>query len=380
MNPVPQNPDSFPAPLRGIRVLDLGMLLPGPVCALHLAWFGADVIKVEPTTGDPGRDLYDGAFFDTYNRGKRSIALDLKSEDGRAVMRKLIAEADVLVENFRPGVATRLGVDADTATRENARLIYCSINGYGSGAEATRPAHDLNFLARSGAMGAATTWSGQGRAPVRPAMPVADMGGAAMATQAILAALFQRERTGRGARIEIPMIDVMMHWMAWRVAAEDRADPDAWTRYLEPANDIYKTADGRHIVIGAIEAHLWKKLVDLLDAARPGWFADAGVADWGWQDRRAAAAPLGEALSHAFLSRTSDDWVTSATTAGIPLERVDTPAEAFAQLSASERGMISADGWIRPPLPGLPTLGAAPHLNADGDSIRSGNIWVTDDR
>ena len=361
------------APLSGVRVLDFGILLPGPVCALHLAWLGADVLKVEPTGGDPGRALYGGAFFDTYNRGKRSVAIDLKSEAGQATAKQLIAEADVLVENFRPGVADRLGIGAKTASAINPRLIYCTINGYGSGPDAARPAHDLNFLAASGAMGAPTTWSAHGRPPTRPAMPVADMGGAAMAAQAILAALFQRERTGRGRAIEIPMIDVLMHWMAWRAAPDEREDDAAWTRHLEPANDIYATADGRHIVIGAIELRLWQNLVALLDRTCPGWI-DRPVADWTWETRRQHAAELASALSAAFVRESSGLWVEAAQAAGVPLERVNTPAVAFGELRKSARGMLDGD-WIRPPLPGAGTLPASPALDADGEAVRAGQTW-----
>ena len=361
------------APLDGIRVIDLGMLLPGPVCALHLAWLGAEVVKVEPPSGDPGRHLYDGAFFDTYNRGKQSVAIDLKSAAGREQMLTLVREADVLIENFRPGVAERLDIGSDTLRAENPRLIYCAITGFGSGSRASAPAHDLNFLAGSGALGAATTWSGKTRQSTRPAMPVADFGGAAMAVQSILAALIQRSRTDRGARLEIAMQEVMLHWMAWRVPAEDRQDDSAWTRYLEPANDIYVARDGRAIAIGAIEARLWHALVDAL--AADGHALPADARDWDWRDRRDNGEALAAALATAFATRDRDDWVSLLESAGVPADPVATPTEAFAAPWLAERNLQSSDGWIRPPMPGNGNLSPSPTLDADGERLRSGTFW-----
>jgi len=360
-------------PLDGIRVIDLGMLLPGPVCALHLAWLGADVIKVEPPRGDPGRTLYDGAFFDTYNRGKRSAALDLKSPSGREALLALSEDADIVIENFRPGVADRLGIGPDALQARNPRLIHCAITGFGPGSRATAPAHDLNFLARSGALGLPTTWSGQGRPSTRPAVPVADFGGAAMAVQAILAALFQRTRTGTGARIEIAMQEVMLHWLAWRVSASERGDEAAWTSHLEPANDLYVTADGRALAIGAIENHLWQALVTALAGA--GCPLTAGAGEWDWHARRANAPELAAALSAAFATRTLAEWIPLLEAAGVPADPVNTPPEAFADPWLAERNLVGKDGWVRPPLPGAGSLAPAPALDADGVAVRAGTAW-----
>lgn len=368
--------DEDPA-LKGLRVVDLGALLPGPVCGLHLAWLGADVIKIEPLAGEPGRHLYDGAFFDTYNRGKRSVALDLKSESGAAAAYELCRTADVVIENFRPGVADRLGLGADRLTAANPGLIYCSISGYGRGSRATAPAHDLNFLAKSGALGQATTWSAQGRQPTRPAMPIGDFGGAAMAVQAILAALYKRTRTGRGARIDIVMSEVLLHWMAWRTLAADRAEDDAWTRYLEPANDMYEVADGRFIVIGAIESHLWRAFATI--AAEEG--ADLGfdpqMAEWDWRERRVQAPALAERLRALFKRHPLDWWTTRLQAAGVPADPVATPSEAFADPWLQEQGLVQQDGWVRPPLPGVSSLTPAPVLDADGETVRNGRFWRT---
>lgn len=366
--------DDVPA-LAGLRVVDLGALLPGPVCALHLAWMGADVVKIEPPSGEAGRHLYDGAFFDTYNRGKRSVGLDLKSEAGARIAFELCRSADVVVENFRPGVAARLGLGADRLREANPRLIYCSISGYGRGSRAQAPAHDLNFLARSGALGCATTWSGQGRASTRPAMPVGDFGGAAMAVQAILAALYRRERTGTGAYLDIVMNEVLLHWMAWRAHADERSDPDAWTRYLEPANDMYKTADGGRIALGAIESHLWRAFVAVAVQEGAGLDIDPAMADWDWRERRQRALPLAEQLRALFRRHPRDWWLQRLEAAGVPADPVNTPPEAFADPWLQEQGLVQADGWVRPPLPGVSSLDPAPVLDADGDAVRGGDFW-----
>lgn len=369
-------PDDEPA-LNDLRVVDLGALLPGPVCALHLAWLGADVIKIEPPAGEPGRHLYDGAFFDTYNRGKRSVALDLKMASGGAAAFELCRTADVVIENFRPGVADRLGLGAERLTTANPGLVYCSISGYGGGSRSTAPAHDLNFLAKSGALGQATTWSAQGRQPTRPAMPIGDFGGAAMAVQAILAALYKRTRTGRGARIDIVMSEVLLHWMAWRTAAADRSDADAWTRYLEPANDMYETADGRFIVIGAIENHLWRAFAAVVAEDGTDLGLDPRMADWDWRERRVRAPALAELLRTLFKRHTLAWWTTRLQAAGVPADPVATPSEAFADPWLKEQGLVQDDGWVRPPLPGVSSLAPAPILDADGEAVRNGSFWRT---
>ena len=371
MNSRTATPDS---PLAGIRVIDLGTLLPGPVCALHLAWLGADVLKVEPPGGESGRHLYDGAFFDSYNRGKRSVELDLKQDEGRERLLDIACSADVVVENFRPGVADRLGVGADMLRTLNPRLVYCAISGFGRGSRETAPAHDLNFLARSGALALPTTWSGQGRRSTRPAMPVADLGGAAMAVQAILAALIQRSRTGVGATLEIAMQEVMLHWLTWRASAQERGDDAAWTRYLEPANDIYETGDGRAIAIGAIEPRLWRALVNAL--SEEGFVFPAGSEEWDWRKRRAQAAVLADILSRAFASRGMAQWIERLEQAGVPADPLLTPSEALADPWLSERRIVAADGWLRPPLPGVGDLAPAPVLNSEHMAVQSGKVWL----
>jgi crotonobetainyl-CoA:carnitine CoA-transferase CaiB-like acyl-CoA transferase len=198
-------------PLAGISVIDFSTVISGPICSQALGDLGADVVKVEPPMGDPAR--YSGApfrepgfsaFLAQFNRNKRSIALDLKHEQARAVARRLAQRADVLLENFRPGVTERLGVGWKDLQKTNPRLVYCSISGFGSdGPDADRPAYDHVIQAITGLM---PTQGGDG-APRLIQGGVADKATGMTALSAILAALFARERQGVGQRVEIPMID-----------------------------------------------------------------------------------------------------------------------------------------------------------------------------
>ncbi|HEY3077726.1 MAG TPA: CoA transferase, partial [Burkholderiales bacterium] len=179
-------------PLAGIHVVDFSMFVPGPFASAMLADLGADVIKVEPPRGDPGRS-YVPVQFQTENRNKRSIALDLKHAEAASVVEKLVTQAQVVVEGFRPGVAGRLGIDYETLRSHNAQLVYCSISGYGqTGPWRERPGHDVNYVAAAGGLAFPGQWL---KHPARSSLPIADMAGGAFAALAILAAL----REGKGA-------------------------------------------------------------------------------------------------------------------------------------------------------------------------------------
>ena len=351
-------------PLAGLHVVDLGQLIPAPACTINLAWMGATVTKIEPPGGDPARSLYDGRFFELYNRGKRSVTLDLKDPDGQASALARCAEADVVVEGFRPGVADRLGVGPKQVRARQPRVVYCSITGFGSQAGDESPAHDLSFLARSGALGMPATYRAVGAPPHRPAIPVADLAGAAVATQAILAALFARERTGEGRHLEIAIHEIMLHWMAPRAGGIPGGDPqDDPERYLEPANDLYEAADGRWLAIAAIEPRLWGALCAALTGEadpRPG------MASWTWRERREHAAELAAWLQGVFAGRPRDEWVELLAKAGVPADPVASPSEAFADPWVEARGLVQ-DGWVRPPLPFAGSLPPAPLLGADND-------------
>src|SRR5258706_1259827 len=186
-------------PLESVRVVDFSMLVPGPFASSILAGLGADVIKVEPPRGDPGRG-YVPVQFETENRNKRSIALDLKNTDARAVVEKLVERADVVVEGFRPGVAKRLGIDYETLRAHNGRLVYCSISGYGqNGPWRERPGHDVNYVAAAGGLAVPRQLLKQ---PARSSLPIADIAGGALSA----AASGARRRGRKGARLDFSLV------------------------------------------------------------------------------------------------------------------------------------------------------------------------------
>lgn len=268
-------------PLAGIRVLDFSTLLPGPLTGLLLAEAGADVIKIErPGVGDEMRTYVprlgdDSANFAVLNRGKRSIALDLKAPDGVARLTPLIESADVLIEQFRPGVMDRLGLGYEAIRQINPRLIYCSITGFGqTGPRRDMAAHDLNYLAFAGLLSLTADPTG---APTMPHTPIADIAaGSYPAVVNILLALLQRQQTGSGLHLDISMTDnlfVMSYWgLASGFAAGSWPRPGAaLTTGGSPRYRIYRTADGGYLSVGAIEQRFWEvfcRLIDLDAAAR----------------------------------------------------------------------------------------------------------------
>ena len=267
------------SPLSGVRVLDLTRLLPGAFATLMLAELGAEVIKVEdPRHGDPirhlpplldGRSLYDVLL----NRGKQSVAIDLRDAHGRDQLDRLVAGVDVVVESFRPAAARRLGVAGEQIRSRHPRVIHCAITGYGqSGPYAERPGHDLNYVSISGMLTADRPDPTQ-----LPRMFIADVGGGAMSgVIGILAALVGRARTGQGATLDISMHDATMYWVmlpAPRAFADDgdRAVGELPTFGDHACYNVYRTSDGAWIALGALEAKFWIAFCEAVE--RPDWTA-----------------------------------------------------------------------------------------------------------
>jgi crotonobetainyl-CoA:carnitine CoA-transferase CaiB-like acyl-CoA transferase len=261
--------DDSAAPLAGVRVIDFSELLPGPFLTQSLAELGADVIKIErPPRGDNARALSPG-LFGAVNRDKRCWMVDLKQAPARAALLERIDRADVLVESFRPGVMTRLGLGPADVHRRNPRLVYVSLSGYGADGEwADRPGHDINYVAGAGIVGLS------GALGAEPAQtfgaPVADLAGATYALAALNAALLQRERTGRGQHLDVSLTDCMAHWMNVRRAVFHHAgtatlDAQRALVLRRPAYGVFRCADGLHLTLAAIEQHFWLALLRVLD-------------------------------------------------------------------------------------------------------------------
>ncbi len=254
-------------PLEGIKVLDLSRYLPGPFCTQILADFGAEVIKVEdPKGGDLGRYLTpliedESARFYTVNRNKKSITLDLKKEEGKAIFRKLAASSDVVVDQFRPGVMKKMGLDYESLKTINEGIIYCAITGYGlTGPLRDVAGHDLNYLNLSGVTELTGTYQGM---PAMSGVQIADIaGGTLYSVIAILLALASREKTGKGQLCDIAMMDASISLLAYTLG-----EWAGWGRLPERGNDVltggyacynvYKTKDERYVSLGAVEDKFW---------------------------------------------------------------------------------------------------------------------------
>jgi crotonobetainyl-CoA:carnitine CoA-transferase CaiB-like acyl-CoA transferase len=241
--------------LDGVGVLDLSRLLPGAYCTQLLQAQGAQVTKIEPPAGDPIRALPGGeAYFEALHLGQRLLTLDLRTESGRGELRRLVVDADVLVEGFRPGVLERMDLGYAALATINPALVYCAITGYGSGGPiAGRAGHDLNYLARSGALSLMPLRDG---IPAIPGLQVADLAGGLEAAFSIAAALFARTRTGKGSRVEISMTDLMRSWTALPRAARRMGIPGLPLTGQLPCYHVYAVADG-FLTVAALESDFW---------------------------------------------------------------------------------------------------------------------------
>ncbi len=268
--------------LDGIRVLDFTIWRPGPYATQLLAELGADVCKIEPPGGDPMR-AYPGLFAEL-NVNKRSVMLDLKAAGGRERALQLAGEADVVIEGFRPGVASRLGIGAAEIHRVNAHAVYCSVSGMGQyGDLSTAPGHDLNFQAWSGAL------APDGGAPTVAAVPIADLAGGMAAAFAVCAAVVRQQRTGEGETIDVAMGDVLATWTGAMRPVATGVDPAA--RGV-PGYGTFRTADEGYVALGIItEDHFWSALCDVLE------IGDAR--DLSFLDRMPRCAPLQDRIASA---------------------------------------------------------------------------------
>ncbi len=255
--------------LTGIRVLDMSRLLPGPYCTMLLADFGAEVIKIEePGKGDYSRSfppfLKDFGYWHLQlNRNKQSVVLDLKSEEGKNIFLELVKTADVVVESYRPGVLKKLGVDYEAAAKVNPKIIYCSLNGYGSkGPLAHKADHDLGYLSLAGV----TAMSGEADgAPAIPGVLMADMNAALSAGMSIMIALRHAALTGQGQEIGISLFNVAMNLMPGAASlffgsgfVAERGNN--WLTGAYANYNIYATADGRYVSVGCLEKKFWRNL------------------------------------------------------------------------------------------------------------------------
>ena len=339
-------------PLAGVRVLDLTRLLPGGFCTLMLADMGADVVKVEdPHGGDYSRSMPPftrltpdgplvGAVYAALNRGKRSVVLDLKSDTGRAALLYLSGAADVLVEGFRPGVMSRLGVGSETLLAHNPRLVYCALTGYGqTGPLASASGHDINYI---GTVGVLDLNGIAGGPPAIPGVQTADLSGAFVATLGIVSALLRRSATGRGGFVDTSMAEAafaltFLPWSEWAatrqpVSRGEHILSGGWACY-----NVYRASDERYLALGCLEAKFWATFAAAVD--HPEWV--------GRQFDPAEQPALRAAVADLFAGRPSDTWLALAQQHDIPLTLVNRLDEVADDPQLTSRGVFfDVDGQL----------------------------------
>ncbi len=373
-------------PLAGIRVLDTTRALAGPLCTMVLGDLGADVVKIEePRTGDETR-LWGPPFAGDagptligYNRNKRSVALDLRTPEGRDTCLALARACDIFVENFRPGTVKRFGLDYEAVRAVRPDVIYCSISGYGqTGPMAKRPAVDLMVQAAGGLM--SLTGEPDGR-PVKAAAPVADTMGGLSAVIAVMGALMERTRTGEGRFLDIAMMDGLVALMGQSIAGWGMSGkaPRRWgnAHPLMAPYESLRCAD-REIVIAVTNEKTWASFIALPDFAALG-------ADPRWVDppgRNTNRVPLLEAIETILGTRTAGEWLAIFDGVGIPAEPINTLPEVMALEQVAQRGMLveveyPPGSGNRIPTAGMPWKAVArdgavkppPALGADTEAV-----------
>jgi crotonobetainyl-CoA:carnitine CoA-transferase CaiB-like acyl-CoA transferase len=329
-------------PLEGVRVLDFSRVMAGPFCTMLLGDLGAEVIKVEPPEGDDSRKFAvmvngESTYFLSVNRNKKSIVVDLKKPEGVEIVRRLAAVSDVVVENFRPGVASRLGVDYASLSKVNPSLIYCSISGFGQkGSYAQKPGYDLIALAMSGMMDLTGEPDG---GPVKFAVPIADITAGMFAALSILSALIERSKTGKGTYIDVSMLDVQLYLLTHQASAyliggqEPRRMGSAHPSIVP--YQAFRASDG-YIIVAVANDNQFRKLCEAIGAPElaedPRFRTNA--------DRVRNRAELLSLLEPIFLRRTVDEWAAILEKADVPVAPVKSVRQALSDPYVEERGLI----------------------------------------
>ncbi|MFO0599149.1 MAG: CaiB/BaiF CoA-transferase family protein [Myxococcaceae bacterium] len=344
-------------PLEGLKVLDLSRLLPGPYATLVLADLGAQVDKVEdPNGGDYTRHMPPmkgdvSALFLGLNRNKRSVVVDLKSPEGVETLKKLAGHYDVLVETFRPGVMDRLGVGYEALAAVNPRLIYCSISGFGStGPMKLRAGHDLTYIARSGVLG----YGGEaGGAPAMPGVQIGDLGGSLFSVIGILAAVQERQKTGKGRFVDVSLTDSSMAFLHMHLAARMLMGSESGPlqRGREALNGgyacygVYRTKDDRYLAVGALEPKFFQGVCAALE--RPDLFDEA------YDTLRGGSERTQQKLKDIFATRTRAEWEALFSKHDLCVEPVLEGDELLNDPLLKARGHFVQQGdvaWLRTPL------------------------------
>jgi len=376
-------------PLAGIRIIDLTHMLSGPYGAMILSDMGADTIKVEPLQGEGTRKLLAsdpknsldgfGAYYITLNRNKRSVAIDLKTEEGKQVFYKLVQQADVVISNFGPGVPERLGIDYDTLSKHNERIITCTITGFGSsGPAANRPAFDQVAQAFGGGMSITGHHTDE---PIRAGIPIGDLGGGMFSVMGILGAIIERQSSGKGQHVDISMLDCqisMLNYMAtMHFLSGENPYPIGNSHFVHVPYNSYRTKDG-HIILAVITDNFWQNLKKVVKVqefentkydTQPGRFADKAFID--------------TTLNSILATNTNAHWIRLLEEARIPCAPVNKFSDALNDSQVRHRNMVvdlyHPDGK-KTQGPGNPikmsrsneeSFSAAPHIGQHTDDVLS---------
>jgi crotonobetainyl-CoA:carnitine CoA-transferase CaiB-like acyl-CoA transferase len=331
-------------PMHGLRVLDLTQFLSGPYGTMILGDLGADVVKVEPPNGELSRTIppnfvgETSSYYLSVNRNKRSVVADLKESEGLDRVRRLALAADVVIENFRPGVLQRLGISYEELSKQKPGLIWCSISGFGQdGPWRNWPAYDMVVQALSGGM---SLTGEQGGEPVRAGIPIADVSAGMFAVIGILSALNERNRTGRGRWVDVAMYDCQLSMLSYQAAYFLHSGqiplPQGSGHDSIPTYRTFVAGDGLHVVTTANTEKMWRQLVKVL--GRPELASDLHFTTN--RERFANRDVLWPELEEAFRARSAADWMTLLIDAGVPAGVVNTLDEALINPHAEARKMV----------------------------------------
>ena len=351
-----------PLPLEGILVVDVTRLLPGGVLARQLLDLGARLIKIEePGTGDPMRMVPPliggvGIGFATLLRGAESVCLDLTTDEGQAWLRRLVEGADVLIESFRPGTMAGWGLGYDALAQSNPKLVWCSLSSFGRAEEVRhRLGHDLNLIALTGALDA--------MGPDQPRLQLADVGAGMLAASSILAVLLRRERTGRGGRVDQPLLTGALPFVTWRwaeAAAGREQVVDLLLGGACPCYRTYRCAGGDLMAVSALEGKFWIGFLSMLGVED----LDSAAFAMG-EEAAAVVAQVEEVLGE----HERDHWLTLAEDRGLPVSAVNTVGEAGSESVFADAGLLeelSTPGGetVSGVGPWLPDVGRTPSRSA----------------
>lgn len=329
-------------PLEGIRVLDLSRLLPGPYGTMLLADLGADVIKIEtpglgdymrlvpPFLEDPATGATVSAAYLMVNRNKKSVGLNFRNKRGKELFFRLVRDVDVLFETFRPGAVDRWGIGYEAVRAVNPRIVYCSLSGYGqTGAYSDRAGHDLNYVGLTGLLAANGPAGGP---PVPPAVQIADLGGGMLAAISILAALLGREKSGEGRYLDVSLMDAALSWTGTMIGGAHAAGKPVARGVMQlnggmACYNVYETADGKYLTLGAIEPHFWSAFCKAV-----------GRDDLSGRAQEREAVPE---VAAVFKTRPLADWLALFESVDACVEPVQAFGDALQNPHLRHRGLIA---------------------------------------